>query len=105
MILNAGNSKIMKDLTGSAFIDDWNNVQVTVYVDPNVRFGRETVEGLRIRPSKSEKKTLTPEHTKQWESAKEAFRRDGNLKAVLERVAMSDEHQMLLMEQCKEVQQ
>ena len=48
MILNATNSKMLKTLTGSPFIDDWIDVPVTVYVDPSVRFGRETVEGLRI---------------------------------------------------------
>lgn len=48
MILNATNSKTMKNLTGSAYIDDWNGVRITVYVDPNVKFGRESVEGLRI---------------------------------------------------------
>jgi hypothetical protein len=48
MILNATNSKTLRNLTGSAFIDDWNNVRVTVYVEPNVKFGRESVEGLRI---------------------------------------------------------
>jgi hypothetical protein len=49
MILNAINSKMMKELTGSPYLDDWENTTVLVYVDPNVRFGRETVEGLRIR--------------------------------------------------------
>jgi len=48
MILNATNSKMMKELTGSAFIDDWNDVPVNIWVDPGVRFGKETVEGLRI---------------------------------------------------------
>lgn len=48
MILNATNSKILAGLTGSKFIDDWNGVPITVYVDSNVRFGKETVEGLRI---------------------------------------------------------
>lgn len=48
MILNATNSKTMKAITGSAFIDDWKNVPVNIYVDPSVRFGKETVEGLRI---------------------------------------------------------
>ncbi|MDH5572870.1 MAG: hypothetical protein OEY89_13980, partial [Gammaproteobacteria bacterium] len=52
MILNAHNSKVVKNLTGSAFIDDWQNVRVTIYVDNKVRFGRETVEGLRISPNK-----------------------------------------------------
>jgi len=48
MILNSTNSKTLKQLTGSSFIDDWANVAITVYVDPAVRFGKETVEGLRI---------------------------------------------------------
>lgn len=50
MILNVSNSKVVKDVTGSPFIDDWNNVKVAIYVDHNVRFGRDTVEGLRISP-------------------------------------------------------
>jgi len=52
MILNVQNSKILYGMTGSLFIDDWNNIPVTVYVDHNVRFGRDTVEGLRISPEK-----------------------------------------------------
>lgn len=48
MILNATNSSFLAKLTGSKWIDDWNNVPVIVYVDPNVRFGKETVEGLRL---------------------------------------------------------
>ena len=100
MILNAHNSKIMANLTGSKFIDDWVNVQVTIYVDSNVRFGKETVEGLRISPMKPEKKVLTPENTEQWKQAKLAYKRDGNLKAVLKRVDMSQAHQEKLIAEC-----
>lgn len=50
MVLNATNSRVMKQLTGSPFIEDWTGIQVTIYVDPKVRFGKETVEGLRISP-------------------------------------------------------
>lgn len=50
MILNSTNSKTLKQLTGSAFIEDWAGQAITVYVDPHVRFGKETVEGLRISP-------------------------------------------------------
>jgi len=103
MILNAGNSKIMRMLADSSYINDWNNIQVMIYVEHGVKFGRETTDGLRIRAHESKKKYLTPENEKLWEGAKAAFRRDGNLKSVLERVSMTDEHQMLLMEQCKEV--
>jgi hypothetical protein len=48
MILNATNSKMLKAITGSPYIDDWNDITVTVWVDSAVRFGRDTVEGLRI---------------------------------------------------------
>lgn len=101
MILNATNSKTMKGLTGSAFIDDWNNVRITIYVDHSVRFGKETVEGLRISPHAPEDapKQLTPAMKKAWANAKEAFKRDGNLVAVLERVTMTEEHQTQLMDE------
>lgn len=102
MILNASNSKTIKGLTNSAFIDDWNGVRITVYVDHNVRFGKETVEGLRISPHAPEKKSLTPENTKGWENAKAAYKRDGNLKSVLSRVDMSQAHQQQLMDECTE---
>lgn len=48
MILNATNSKTLYTLTGSHFLEDWINVRVKIYVQDNIRFGRDTVEGLRI---------------------------------------------------------
>ena len=102
MILNATNSKMMKQITGSPFIDDWQNVAVTVYVDPHVRFGKESVEGLRIMPAAPRKKTLTPAEKKNWESAKAAFRRDGNLDAVLARVDISEDDIERLIAECNE---
>lgn len=102
MILNASNSKTMKALANSPFIDDWRGIKITVYVDHNIRFGRETVEGLRISPHAPEKKSLTPEQTKAWDSAKAAYKRDGNLIAILARVDMSREHQEQLIDECME---
>lgn len=102
MILNATNSKTLKKLTGSAFIEDWSNVCITVYVDHNVRFGKESVEGLRICEAKA-KKELLPENSVQWESAKNAYKRDKHLNNVLSRVSISDENQALLISQCNEV--
>lgn len=101
MILNATNSKTLKSLTGTPFIDDWNNVRVTVYVDHSVKFGKDTVEGLRINPRAPERKVLTPAMTKAWNNAKAAFKRDGNLVAVLAVLDMSEEHQELLMKECE----
>lgn len=100
MILNDTNCKILIKFTDSKFIDDWTNIPVTIYVNPNVRMGSDTVEGLRISPIKPVKKELTPENTKGWERAKEAFKRDGDLRAVLNRVDISQENQERLMQEC-----
>lgn len=106
MILNAGNSKTMSKLADSKFIDDWADMRITVYVDHNVRFGKETMDGLRINPNKPNvKSVLTPDLTKNWEGAKTAYLRDGHLKAVLKRVDMSDEHQEQLIAECEAVTQ
>lgn len=100
MILNATNSKTMKTLTGSAFIDDWNDVRITVYVDHSVRFGKDTVEGLRISPQAPTRKHLTPEMAKAWANAKAAYKRDGTLEAILARADMTEEHQAQLIAEC-----
>lgn len=97
MILNATNSKTMKSLTGSAFIDDWNDVRITVYVDHAVKFGKDMVEGLRISPEAPTRRVLTPQAAKAWNAAKAAYVRDGSLDAVLARADMSDEHQKQLI--------
>jgi len=99
MILNATNSRTVKKLTGSAFLEDWNNVAVTVYVDSNVRFGRDTVEGLRISseaPRRVKNELLPGTHA--WDKAIEAYRRDGNLDAVERHVSISAENRAKLLE-------
>ena len=100
MILNATNSKTLKSLTGSPFIEDWAGTRVTVYVDTNVKFGKETMEGLRISPISPVTAWISPESTKAWANAKAAYKRDGNLDAVLSRVSMTPEHQQQLMQEC-----
>jgi hypothetical protein len=100
MILNATNSRTLKDITGSHFIEDWQNVPVTVYVDHNVRFGRDSVEGLRISQAAPQemRKVLTPESGDAWLRAVAAYSRDGDLAAVLAHVDISSEHQTMIME-------
>lgn len=48
MVLNVGHCEKLAKHAGSKFIEDWSNIVVTIDVDPNVRFGRDTVEGLRF---------------------------------------------------------
>ena len=101
MSLNATNSKTMHSLTGSHFIEDWQNVKVMVYVDHNVRFGKEVMEGLRISPQAPVVAWLTPENATKWAGAKVAYMRDGNLDAILARVSMTEEHQAQLIQECR----
>jgi hypothetical protein len=97
MILNVGNSKVIKSFADSPFLEDWNNITITVYVDPGVRFGRETVEGLRISSERpmAERPELKP-NTNAWKNAVEAFRRDGNYDAIEKRMIVSDENKALI---------
>ena len=63
MILNVTNSKVVKKFANNAtHLEDWNNIKVSVYVDAKVRFGNDTVEGLRIRATQPivQNKNLTP---------------------------------------------
>ncbi|WP_277593644.1 hypothetical protein [Pseudomonas chlororaphis] len=100
MILNVTNSKTMKALTNSPFIEDWQGIKITIYVDSNVKFGREVMEGLRISPKAPTVAWLTPDNQRPWGNAKAAYMRDGNLDAVLARYSMTDEHQQQLIKEC-----
>lgn len=99
MILNATNSKTVDKITGTPFIEGWSGARITIYVDNNVKFGRDTVEGLRIRAA-ADRRTITPDQTKAWDNAKAAYVRDGNLDLVLAKVNMSEEHQAQLIAEC-----
>ena len=101
MILNATNSRTVKKIAGSPFIDDWNNIPVTIYVDAAVKFGRDTVEGLRIKPERAAKPPLVP-GTPQWANAIAAYKRDGNLDKVTSRVSISPENEARLIAEAAE---
>lgn len=92
MILNATNSRTMKLLTGTPFIEDWADVEVTIYVDHNVKNRGAVVDGLRIsteKPRRKEKQTLT-KGCHAWKRAVEAVI-DGNLDKVTGSMVVSDE--------------
>lgn len=105
MILNAHNSRVLRYMTGSHFLEDWVNVPVTIYVDNAVRFGKETVEGLRISPNPParEKPELTPDMQNKWRNAVAAYKRDGNLDKVRDRMRVSVEHEKMIMEEAAHV--
>lgn len=98
MILNAGNCALLKEITGSYYLEDWHDFKVVVWVERNVKLGSEVVDGLRLR--KYERQLLTPADEERWQRAKDYYLQHGNLDKVLERVDMSDEHQKQLIGEC-----
>ena len=104
LVLNAGNSKIMKNLSGgSSFIDDWSNIPVRLYIDPSVTFGREIVSGVRIHPDKPVQRQSLQPKTPNWNNAKAAYLRDGSLDAVKKRMDVSPEIEKQLMDEINAV--
>ena len=100
MILNATNSRTLKNLTGSPYIDDWLNVPVTVYVDNNVKMMGSIVEGLRISTEAPiVKKELTPDNKTMWTNAVSAYKRDGNFLKVESRVFISEENKSQIIQE------
>lgn len=52
LVLNSGNAKIVRKLSGSKSVDpnEWNYpILAELYVENNVRFGSDTVSGVRIK--------------------------------------------------------
>jgi len=100
MILNATNSRTMKSLAGTPFIEDWRNIHVTIYVDTNVRYKSDTVEGLRISTEapRIQKPSLIPNQEPQWSNAIAAYKRDGNFTAIEKRVSVSEATKKLILE-------
>ena len=104
MILNAHNSKILSVMMGSKWIEDWKNICVTIYVDSNVRFGRDTVEGLRISPEAPNVRHSLEKGTTAWDNAIKAYKRDGNLEKVRARMDISEENEADLIAEAQSVQ-
>ena len=74
MILNATNMKALQKLSGSPYVEDWNGLQVTLYVAQVKAFG-DVVDALRIRPTlptPPSRPELTPTHAK-WNGAVKAL--------------------------------
>jgi hypothetical protein len=100
LVLNAGNSKILKGFSGgSSFVEDWGGITIQLYIDANVRFGNEITGGVRINPNPpKQREQLTPTH-KAWANAVAAFKNTGSLNKVLEHMDITEANQALIKEQ------
>jgi len=74
LVLNATNSKTVRGFAqNSAFVEDWTNKLIELYIDASVKMKGELVGGVRIKPKQPSltKPVLNPDN-KNWEKAKEA---------------------------------
>jgi len=103
MVLNVGNTEVIRKMAGGAkYLDDWIlGFKVQVFVLEGVKFGRDTVEGLRIGAPPQRRQIV--EGTQQWSNAIEAYKRDNNLDAVKSRVDVSPAQEALIIEAAKSV--
>lgn len=101
MVLNATNSKIMKDFNnGSPFVEDWKNTVVELYIDPSIKLKGEIVGGVRIKPNqpKTEKPELTPQMT-EWNKAVDYLKNNGNIESIKSRYKLSVENEKRLKDE------
>ncbi len=103
LVLNATNSKTMKSLTGSSFVEDWSDVRVQLYIDPTAKLKGEIVGGVRINTEPPARRKQLKQGSPQWDNAVAAYKRDGNLEAVKKRVDVAADDEMLIVEQANAV--
>jgi hypothetical protein len=80
---NAKNGKIMAKFTGSKFVEDWNNVLIELFIDPNVKMSGEVVGGVRIRSIQPiVRKPLLNDQSEKWETAKQRVKEGMTIQGV-----------------------
>jgi hypothetical protein len=68
------NFKNIESALKTGFVEDWIGKRIEIYYDPNVKFGRDKVGGVRVKPvaPKSNKPVLTEDH-EHFESIRQAI--------------------------------
>ena len=49
LVLNTANCEILAEMTGTDDHNEWNDVELQLYVDPDVKYGGKKIGGIRIR--------------------------------------------------------
>lgn len=91
IIINVTNGNVIEKCLGTHLIQDWANINlpVIIYVQGGVKFGKDTVRALRIRPAneKQELTTSSPAYKKVVQYMKEG----GNFDDVETKHILSEE--------------
>lgn len=101
MILNATNCKMIKKITQTPYIEDWNNITIQIYIKPDVKAFGDIVEGLRIREAKPQSKTELIPNTKRWEAAIDYIKKGHTIDDVISKCVISKENKEALINSVK----
>lgn len=92
LVLNATNSKVVKNLAGgSPFVEDWKNVVVELFIDPTVKMKGEVVGGVRIRGGVLQLPFLTKDKKVAWSNAVAHILNGGSFEDIEKRFTLTPE--------------
>jgi hypothetical protein len=100
MILTATNCKVVKMFAKSAYINDWNNIAVQIYIKGDVQAFGDITEGLRIRntqPSMAKPKLLPG--IAAWPNAITFLKGTGTIEQIKAKYDLSSEHEQKLKDE------
>lgn len=97
MILSAKeNFKSLEKVAGSPYIENWRGVKIEIWYNSNVKFGRETVGGVRIKPTAPViQKPAIPENM--WIAAQEKMKAGTtSIEAIEKNYSLTPEQKQIL---------
>jgi hypothetical protein len=104
LVLNSTNSKALKTITGSSFVEDWANITVQLYIDESASLMGQRVGGVRINPKiiKKKKVIITPDNINLWSRAVSSYRQNKNFDLIEKHAEISKENKQIIIGLCKD---
>ena len=86
LVLNAGNARVLRTFhpQQSPMVEDWTNVKVELYIEQNVKFGKDITTGVRISPVQPKEKAKPQFTEANFEAAKSKNATIEKIKTVYE---------------------
>lgn len=102
MVIKSKNSKTLKKLYGSSWIEEWKELLIELYIDPSVKYAGEITGGVRINPKQPTaiKPEITPESPK-WAAAVDNYKKNQNMAGITKHYSVSEANQKLLIDAAK----
>jgi len=74
-VINQGNAKVITEVTGFPYVEDWNNFKIEFYVDHSVVMMKKVVGGIKVRPV-PQLQVMNQNH-KHWQTAIQKIKGEG----------------------------